>query len=283
MNTYLCAKYRRIAARRQGDRRARTRHAHRNLGYGHHRRPVRRTSTRRLHQAAPRPRQTTRPPPTTRSGPRSNAQPRADHRGLRNLRISGLDDFRIRLRHRDTSHLSLGSGLLNAAADRLSNLMRVTEHARAQDHDVHGIHPRPRKSRQLRPVVATFTVALGPALGCVCWPRPGPPQPAFAVCATVGSPSRTPAARTSRPAPSQVGHFLEVGTTGQFHVPDAVSADEDVRESLLSARGKGRPIAAIVSHLSGGLLVAGFVAARELGPVGGKNSLYTGLPRPWHC
>jgi small ligand-binding sensory domain FIST len=93
----------------------------------------------------------------------------------------------------------------------------------------------------------------------------------------------------------QVGDLVEVGATVQFHVRDAVTADEDLRESLLRARVEGRPIGAllftcngrgtrmfdepnhdavIVSDLLGGVPVAGFFAAGELGPVGGKNFLH---------
>jgi len=93
----------------------------------------------------------------------------------------------------------------------------------------------------------------------------------------------------------QVGDFVEVGATVQFHVRDAVTADEDLRESLLRAQVEGQPIGAllftcngrgrrlfdvpnhdavIVSDLLGGVPVAGFFAAGELGPVGGKNFLH---------
>jgi len=93
----------------------------------------------------------------------------------------------------------------------------------------------------------------------------------------------------------QVGDLVEVGATVQFHVRDAVTADEDLRASLLRAPVEGRPVGAlmftcngrgrrmfdvpdhdavIVSDLLGGVPVAGFFAAGELGPVGGKNFLH---------
>jgi small ligand-binding sensory domain FIST len=93
----------------------------------------------------------------------------------------------------------------------------------------------------------------------------------------------------------QVGDVVEVGTTVQFHVRDSATADEDLRESLLRASATGRPIgallftcngrgsrmfdvpdhdAALVTKLLGGAPVAGFFAAGELGPVGGKNFLH---------
>jgi small ligand-binding sensory domain FIST len=92
-----------------------------------------------------------------------------------------------------------------------------------------------------------------------------------------------------------VGDLVDVGTTVQFQVRDAATADEDLRESLLRARAEGQPVGALlftcngrgtrmfdgpdhdaglVSDLLGGVPVAGFFAAGELGPVGGKNYLH---------
>ncbi|HEY9378804.1 MAG TPA: FIST N-terminal domain-containing protein, partial [Jiangellaceae bacterium] len=93
----------------------------------------------------------------------------------------------------------------------------------------------------------------------------------------------------------QVGDLIEVGTTVRFHVRDGVTADEDLHEALLRAQGMGQPVgallftcnargtrmfdvpnhdAALVTTLLGGAPVAGFFAAGELGPVGGKNFLH---------
>jgi len=95
----------------------------------------------------------------------------------------------------------------------------------------------------------------------------------------------------------QVGDVVEVGSTVQFQARDAATADEDLRESLLRERaggsehplgallftcnGRGTRLfgvpdhdAAIVSELLDGAPVAGFFAAGELGPVGGKNFLH---------
>ena len=93
----------------------------------------------------------------------------------------------------------------------------------------------------------------------------------------------------------QVGEVVEVGTTVQFQVRDAASADADLRESLLAARagrppagallftctGRGQRMfdvpdhdAALIGELLGDLPLAGFFAAGELGPVGGKNFLH---------
>jgi len=92
-----------------------------------------------------------------------------------------------------------------------------------------------------------------------------------------------------------VGDFVDVGTTVQFQVRDAATADEDLRHALLSARVAGKPIGALlftcngrgtrmfdrpdhdagmINELLNGVPVAGFFAAGELGPVGGKNFLH---------
>lgn len=95
-----------------------------------------------------------------------------------------------------------------------------------------------------------------------------------------------------------VGEEVEVGETLQFHVRDAASADEDLRELLHDALrdlGDRRPTAALLftcngrgsrlfaepdhdaSLVSGALgqaPLAGFFCAGELGPVGGRNFLH---------
>lgn len=92
-----------------------------------------------------------------------------------------------------------------------------------------------------------------------------------------------------------VGDLVDIGTTVQFQVRDAATADEDLRESLQRASVEGRPSgallftcngrgtrmfdmpnhdAAMVSDLLGSVPLAGFFAAGELGPVGGKNFLH---------
>jgi small ligand-binding sensory domain FIST len=94
-----------------------------------------------------------------------------------------------------------------------------------------------------------------------------------------------------------VGDQLEVGQTVQFHVRDAATADEELR-SLLGAtttelggmpagallftcNGRGSRMfglpdhdAGVVSSYLGGVPLAGFFCAGELGPVGGKNFLH---------
>lgn len=88
-----------------------------------------------------------------------------------------------------------------------------------------------------------------------------------------------------------VGDLVEVGQTAQFHVRDAASADEDLREMLAGAdadaallftcNGRGRHLfgepdhdAGVIDSLLGPLPVAGMFCAGELGPVGGRNFLH---------
>jgi small ligand-binding sensory domain FIST len=88
-----------------------------------------------------------------------------------------------------------------------------------------------------------------------------------------------------------VGDEIEVGATVQFHVRDAATADEDLR-ALLAGRaadaallftcnGRGTRLfpqpdhdAGVLSELLGDPPTAGFFAAGELGPVGGRNFLH---------
>ncbi|HSS10697.1 MAG TPA: FIST N-terminal domain-containing protein, partial [Acidimicrobiales bacterium] len=88
-----------------------------------------------------------------------------------------------------------------------------------------------------------------------------------------------------------VGDLVDVGTTVQFHVRDATSADEDLRELLafrhadgallFTCNGRGSRLfdepdhdAGVVSDLLGDPPLAGFFAAGELGPVGSRNFLH---------
>ncbi|MDP9341784.1 MAG: FIST C-terminal domain-containing protein [Actinomycetota bacterium] len=95
-----------------------------------------------------------------------------------------------------------------------------------------------------------------------------------------------------------VGDEVEVGQTVQFHVRDADSADEDLREALdrelaglrgrrtagallFTCNGRGSRLfaepdhdAALLAKTLGDVPVAGFFCAGELGPVGGKNFLH---------
>lgn len=84
---------------------------------------------------------------------------------------------------------------------------------------------------------------------------------------------------------------VEVGSTTQFQVRDASSADEDLRDLvggrraeaalLFTCNGRGTNLfpepdhdASIVSESLGGVPVAGMFCAGELGPIGGKNFLH---------
>jgi small ligand-binding sensory domain FIST len=91
-----------------------------------------------------------------------------------------------------------------------------------------------------------------------------------------------------------VGDRIEVGETIQFHVRDAVTADEDLRALLereaaepadgallFTCNGRGSRLfsvadhdASLVSEELGGLPLVGFNCAGEIGPVGGKNFLH---------
>jgi small ligand-binding sensory domain FIST len=88
-----------------------------------------------------------------------------------------------------------------------------------------------------------------------------------------------------------VGDIVPVGSTVQFQVRDATSADEDL-QAVLSGRaasgalvftcnGRGRQLfgtpdhdATVVSDLLGTSQVAGMFCAGELGPVGGRNAVH---------
>jgi small ligand-binding sensory domain FIST len=94
-----------------------------------------------------------------------------------------------------------------------------------------------------------------------------------------------------------IGDFVRPGQTVQFHVRDAQSADEDLRELLSAAKhgdstqtrgallftcnGRGTRLFSSSDHDAGCLRdvldqipVAGFFAQGEIGPVGGKNFLH---------
>ncbi len=115
----------------------------------------------------------------------------------------------------------------------------------------------------------------------------------FLIRGVVGADPDTGAIVTSH----EIGDEIDVGQTVQFHVRDAESAHEDLREALerevpvLAGRG---PVAALLftghargsrlfstPHHDAGLVAkflgeiptAGFFCAGELGPVGGKNFL----------
>ena len=88
-----------------------------------------------------------------------------------------------------------------------------------------------------------------------------------------------------------VGDEVAVGTTVQFHVRDAASADDDLHEALrgvtgdaalvFTCNGRGAGLfgtehhdaSAVVEHL-GTEAVAGMFCAGELGPVGGRSFLH---------
>ena len=88
-----------------------------------------------------------------------------------------------------------------------------------------------------------------------------------------------------------VGATPEVGTTVQFHLRDAASADEDLRELLadraaegallFTCNGRGRRLfgvpdhdARLVADLTPDRAVAGMFCAGEIGPIGGRSFLH---------
>jgi small ligand-binding sensory domain FIST len=94
-----------------------------------------------------------------------------------------------------------------------------------------------------------------------------------------------------------IGDFVRPGQTVQFHVRDAATADEDLRELLVRVRaadqaaprgallftcnGRGSRLfgmpdhdAALVRECLGEIPLAGFFAQGEVGPIGGSNFLH---------
>ena len=87
-----------------------------------------------------------------------------------------------------------------------------------------------------------------------------------------------------------VNDLVPVGATVQFHVRDAASADEDLRQLLAGRRadgaliftcnGRGRHLFGTPDHDASvldervGVPAAGFFAAGEFGPVGGRNFVH---------
>jgi small ligand-binding sensory domain FIST len=87
-----------------------------------------------------------------------------------------------------------------------------------------------------------------------------------------------------------VNDLVEVGTTVQFHVRDAASADEDLRHLLagrdadaallFTCNGRGIRLFGTPDHDAGvldervGVPAAGFFAAGEFGPIGGRNFVH---------
>jgi small ligand-binding sensory domain FIST len=94
-----------------------------------------------------------------------------------------------------------------------------------------------------------------------------------------------------------VGDFFRPGQTVQFHVRDDRTADDEMRELLARVRdgaprapqagllftcnGRGTRLfpephhdAGLIRHYLGDIPLAGFFAAGELGPIGGKNFLH---------
>jgi small ligand-binding sensory domain FIST len=95
----------------------------------------------------------------------------------------------------------------------------------------------------------------------------------------------------------EIGQAVEVGATVQFQVRDAAGADKDLRLAveraeaqlprrpagalLFTCNGRGRRMFGVADHdasmieeLLGGIPLAGFFAAGEIGPIAGHNALH---------
>ncbi len=95
----------------------------------------------------------------------------------------------------------------------------------------------------------------------------------------------------------EIGEVVEVGETVQFQVRDPVLADRDLRLAveragaqlpgrpvgalLFTCNGRGRRMFGVADHdastideLLGGIPLAGFFAAGEIGPIAGRNALH---------
>jgi small ligand-binding sensory domain FIST len=95
----------------------------------------------------------------------------------------------------------------------------------------------------------------------------------------------------------EIGEVVQVGATVQFQVRDAAGADDDLRlvveraaaqlpgraagALLFTCNGRGRRMFGVADHdastiaeLLGGIPLAGFFAAGEIGPIAGRNALH---------
>jgi small ligand-binding sensory domain FIST len=116
-----------------------------------------------------------------------------------------------------------------------------------------------------------------------------PGQGDFLIRALLGADESTGAIET--------GEVVEVGATVQFQVRDAAGADKDLRLTveragaalsgrpvgalLFTCNGRGRRMFGVADHdastieeLLGGIPLAGFFAAGEIGPIAGRNALH---------
>jgi small ligand-binding sensory domain FIST len=116
-----------------------------------------------------------------------------------------------------------------------------------------------------------------------------PGQGDFMLCGLLGADTSTGAI--------EIGEAVEVGATVQFQVRDAAGADKDLRLAmeraatqlpgrpvgalLFTCNGRGRRMFGVADHdastiedLLGGIPLAGFFAAGEIGPIAGRNALH---------
>ncbi|MPY96611.1 MAG: hypothetical protein GEU97_01165 [Actinophytocola sp.] len=157
---------------------------------------------------------------------------------------------------------------------------------------ISGLGGRPPLER-LRDIIATLpdeqldVVQRGPQIGILVDEYVDDPEHGdFLIRAVVGADQESGAI--------DVGDVVEVGTTVRFQIRDAASADADLRDRLEQAaqvnpagallftcNGRGSRMfdvsdhdASLIADVLGGIPVAGFFAAGELGPVAGRNALH---------
>jgi small ligand-binding sensory domain FIST len=133
-------------------------------------------------------------------------------------------------------------------------------------------------------------VSRGLQIGIVVDERlPAPGQGDFLIRGLLGADPSTGAI--------EIGETVAVGATVQFQVRDAVGASKDLRLTLERALAEisGRPVGALlftcngrgrrmfgladhdastVQEILGGIPLAGFFAAGEIGPIAGRNALH---------
>ena len=200
---------------------------------------------------------------------------------------------RAHLRHRRRAparHARRPGRVAGLPADRLP----VHRHRRRQRTDHRAGRPTaaaaPAWDRQVLPPDEQELVNHGLQIGIVVDEHVAVPgQGDFMIRGLLGADPSTGAIK--------IGEVVEVGATVQFQVRDAVGADKDLRLAveraaaqlpgrpagalLFTCTGRGRRMFGVADHdastieeLLGGIPLAGFFAAGEIGPIAGRNALH---------